>query len=74
MQPEEEPETPVSDRYGAAIDALARETGTELEHVRELYERELAQLESTAKVRGFLAVLVSRKVRMALRRLQPGKG
>jgi len=70
----EEDEVRLTERYGAVIDALARETGTELEHVKELYERELAQLEATAKVRGFLPVLAASKVRVALRRLHAGKG
>ncbi len=52
---------------GSVIESLARETGAELGQVRELYERELAQLEATAKVRGFLSVIASRKVRLVLR-------
>jgi hypothetical protein len=60
-------EAPPSAQHGSAIEALARETGSEPAHVRELYERELAHLESNAKVRGFLSVLACRNVRMALR-------
>jgi Protein of unknown function (DUF3562) len=56
-----------SAQYGSTIEALARETGSEPAHVRELYERELAHLESNAKVRGFLSVLACRNVRMVLR-------
>jgi hypothetical protein len=56
-----------SAQHGATIEALARETGSEPAYVRELYERELAQLESNAKVRGFLSVLACRNVRMVLR-------
>jgi hypothetical protein len=60
-------EGPASAQHGSIIEALARETGTELSHVKELYEHELAQLEANAKVRGFLSVLACRHVRMALR-------
>ncbi len=53
--------------HGATIEALARETGTEPARVQELYEREFADLEATATVRGFLSVLASRHVRAVLR-------
>jgi hypothetical protein len=53
-----------NDRY--AVEKLARDMGAELALVRELYERELTQLEANAKVRGFLSVLAGRKVRLAL--------
>jgi hypothetical protein len=56
-----------SPQHASVIEDLAHETGVEPEQVRELYEQELAQLESTAKVRGFLSVLASRNVRLALR-------
>jgi hypothetical protein len=54
-----------SDRF--AVEALAQEMGAELALVSELYEHELAQLEASAKVRGYLSVLTGRKVRMVLR-------
>jgi hypothetical protein len=60
-------EISASARHGSIIEALAKETGGEPAHVRELYERELARLEMTAKVRGFIPVLACRNVRMALR-------
>jgi hypothetical protein len=63
----DEPELPGSTQHGSAIDDLVRETGSEPAQVKELYERELAQLEATAKVRGFINLLVSRNVRKALR-------
>jgi hypothetical protein len=62
-----EPEVPGSTPHGSAIDALVRETGSEPAQVKELYERELAQLEATAKVKGFINLLVSSNVRKALR-------
>jgi hypothetical protein len=63
----DEPGLPGSTQHGSAIDDLVRETGSEPAQVKELYERELAQLEATAKVRGFINLLVSRNVRKALR-------
>jgi hypothetical protein len=60
-------ESPASALHGSTIEALARETGNEPVHVRELYERELAHLEANAKVRGFLSILACRNVRVALR-------
>jgi hypothetical protein len=60
-------QAPTSAQHGSTIEALARETGSEPAHVRELYEREFAHLESNAKVRGFLSVLACRNVRMVLR-------
>jgi hypothetical protein len=54
----------------SAIEALAQETGAALSLVTELYQRELARLEANATVRGFLAVLASRNVRMVLRAVQ----
>ena len=57
----------VTAQHGSVIEQLARETGGEPAHVKELYERELAHLEANAKVRGFLSVLACRSVRMALR-------
>jgi hypothetical protein len=56
-----------SAQHGSTIEALARETGSAPAHVKELYEREMAHLESNAKVLGFLSVLACRNVRMVLR-------
>jgi hypothetical protein len=53
---------------GSAIETLARETGSELAYVKELYEREFAQLEATATVKGFLSLLAYRNVRVELRK------
>jgi hypothetical protein len=60
-------ERPISTGDRPIIEALARETGTELPLVKTLYEQALAQLETDAKVRGFLSVLACRSVRNALR-------
>ena len=53
-------------RHEAIIAALVRETNAHPDHVRELYERELAQLDLNARVRGYLGVLAHRNVRSAL--------
>ena len=57
---------PASGQDTSIVEALARETGREAAHVKELYEREFAKLEANAKVRGFLSVLAYRNVRTAL--------
>jgi hypothetical protein len=57
---------PASEHDTSIVEALARETGCEAAHVKELYECEFAKLEANAKVRGFLSVLASRNVRTAL--------
>jgi Protein of unknown function (DUF3562) len=54
-------------QHASVIEDLAQQTGVEPAQVRALYEQEFAQLESNAKVRGFLSVLASRNVRLALR-------
>jgi len=66
MQPDDR-NNKVSLQNDSVIDALAQETGSEPAHVRALYERELAQLEATASVRGFLSLLACRNVRKVLR-------
>jgi len=55
-----------SERHESTIDALVRETCAEPSFVRDLYRKELAKLESTAKIRNYLHVLVQRNVRSAL--------
>jgi hypothetical protein len=50
----------------SVVEILAQDTGADVALVIELYERELAHLEATATVRGFLPVLAGRNVRMAL--------
>jgi hypothetical protein len=53
---------------GSIIETLARETGSEPAYVKELYDREFAQLEATATVKGFLSLLAYRYVRVELRK------
>ena len=53
-------------RHQSAVEALARETGTEPGRVRQLYDAALARLEANAKVRGYLSVLAGRNVRSSI--------
>jgi hypothetical protein len=48
------------------IEALARESETSVEHVRELYEIEHARLVSQARVKTFVSVIATRLVRNTL--------
>ena len=49
-----------------AIEALAKESETSVEHVRELYELEHARLVSQARVQTFVSVIATRLVRNTL--------
>jgi hypothetical protein len=51
-----------------SAEAIANDTGTALDVVREIYEQELAQLASDAKITQYLDVLASRRVRLLLRK------
>ena len=48
------------------IESLARETQSEIEHVRELYEEEHARLTAGARVKTFVTVIATRLVRNVL--------
>ena len=48
-------------------EAIAKETHTALDEVDRIYEEELSQLASDAKITQYLGVLVSKRVRMKLR-------
>jgi hypothetical protein len=50
-----------------AIAALAQQSHVPIDHVAQLYERELAVLTVGARITGFLAILTTRKVREILR-------
>jgi hypothetical protein len=64
-------DSPASEQDTSIVETLARKTGREAAHVKELYEREFAKLEATAKVRGFLSALAYRNVRTALSNTRP---
>ncbi len=49
-------------------EAIADETHTSIDEVDKLYEQELTQLASEAKITQYLGVLASKRVRMRLRK------
>ena len=51
-----------------ATEAIAKETETSVEVVKEIYEQEMSALASEAKITQYLGVLASRRVRMLLRK------
>lgn len=55
-------------RQQQVIEALAKETHAEVDHVRELYEVEHAKLTATARVKTFVGVITTRLVRNVLHR------
>lgn len=59
--------TDPSTLHRAAIESLAQESSLSVEVVREIYESELSNLESEARVTQFLPLITSRKVREVLR-------
>ncbi len=52
----------------ALTEAIAKETETSVDIVKEIYEQELNTLSSDAKITQYLGVLASRRVRMKLRK------
>jgi hypothetical protein len=56
-----------SARHERAIEALAQQLYVPIDHVAQLYERELAALTVSARITGFLSILTTRKVREILR-------
>jgi hypothetical protein len=52
----------------ATTESLAKETATSIEEVQKLYEEELQDLASDAKITQYLGVLASRRVKMRLRK------
>ena len=53
----------------AAVAALARESATSFDRVKTLYEEEVATLVAQAKVKQFIGVLATRRVKQQLRQL-----
>ena len=51
----------------AEIKSLARETDTPVELVHEIYSRERAKLEKTARIKTYVPVLIHRHVKALLR-------
>jgi hypothetical protein len=57
----------------AAVHAIADETATSLDVVKTLYEEEVAALSAQAKVKQFVGVIATRRVKQQLRDLgRPG--
>ena len=56
-----------SAKHERAIEALAQQSHVPIDHVAQLYERELAALTVSARITGFLSILTTRKVREILR-------
>jgi uncharacterized protein DUF3562 len=54
-------------RHERAMSSLSDRTGTPLAEVRSLFAQELAELELGARVRSYLTVLTTSKVRTMLR-------
>jgi hypothetical protein len=52
----------------ATTEAIAKDTETDIERVEEIYEQELNDLASEAKITQYLGVLAGRRVRMKLRK------
>jgi hypothetical protein len=52
----------------ATIEALARELDLPFEQVASVYRRQVAALESGARIKNFVPILVSQRVRQELRR------
>jgi hypothetical protein len=49
-------------------ETIARETDTSIDEVDKIYEQELAQLASDAKITQYLGVLAGKRARMRLRK------
>jgi Protein of unknown function (DUF3562) len=52
----------------ATTEAIAKETDTDVEVVKEIYDEELTTLATDAKITQFLGVLTSRRVKLRLRK------
>ena len=52
----------------AATEAIARETDTDIEVVKLIYDEELTTLSNDARITQYLGVLASRRVKMRLRK------
>lgn len=59
---------PQTNTMHAATEAIAKETDTDVEVVKMIYDEELTTLASDAKITQYLGVLASRRVKMRLRK------
>jgi len=56
-----------SRNHQTSKEAIARETDTAIDEVDKIYEQELSELASDAKITQYLGVLVTKRVRAKLR-------
>jgi len=61
---------PTHARVHATVDAIARETSTSVDVVKALYEDEVASLAAQAKVKQFVGVIATKRVKQHLRQLR----
>lgn len=54
--------------HQSSKEAIAKETRTSIDEVEKIYEQELTQLASEAKITQYLGVLTTRRVRARLRK------
>jgi hypothetical protein len=54
--------------HQSSKEAIAEETHTSMDEVEKIYEQELTQLASEAKITQYLGVLTTRRVRARLRK------
>ncbi|HEY7642760.1 MAG TPA: DUF3562 domain-containing protein [Steroidobacteraceae bacterium] len=59
---------PKNQNHQTSKEAIAKETHTSIDEVSKLYEQELTQLSTGAKITQFLGVLTTKRVRMRLRK------
>ena len=57
-----------SKNHQSSKEAIAKETHTSIDEVEKIYEQELTQLASGAKITQYLGVLTTRRVRARLRK------
>jgi DNA transposition AAA+ family ATPase len=57
-----------SRNHQSSKEAIAEETHTSIDEVEKIYEQELTQLASEAKITQYLGVLTTRRVRARLRK------
>lgn len=57
-----------SKNHQSSKEAIAEETHTSIDEVEKIYEQELRQLASEAKITQYLGVLTTRRVRARLRK------
>jgi hypothetical protein len=56
-----------SAKHEAAIEVLAKESEVPMEQIAEMYRMECAQLELVARIKTYVPVIASRRVRVQLR-------